>query len=165
MSIAEGFLMELEQEAKTTRRLLERVPEDKLAWRPHHKSMSLGQLALHLAQTPGGVAQLAKSSPDQLPQFQQAEAHTSKELLDALDASVAAAKAALGGWDDATMMETWSMTNNGKVVMSMPRAALIRAIMLNHWYHHRGQLTVYLRLLDVALPPVYGPTADDNPFR
>jgi uncharacterized damage-inducible protein DinB len=164
MRIADSLIMELEQEAKTTRRVLERLPETKLSWRPHTKSMSLGQLGLHVAQTPGQVAKLAKASIDSTPAFQQAEATSSQELLSALDASVAEAKAALNGWDDAKMMETWSMSGGGKTIMSMPRVGLLRAIMLNHWYHHRGQLSVYLRLLDVSVPSVYGPTADENPF-
>lgn len=164
MRIADSLIMELEREAATTRRVLERVPEAKLAWRPHAKSMTLGQLALHVAQNPGAVSRIAKEDLQSPPKFQQAEAASSKELLEVLDAGVAEAKAALNGWDDAKMVETWSMLHEGKTVMSMPRVGLLRAIMLNHWYHHRGQLTVYLRLLDVALPSVYGPSADENPF-
>jgi uncharacterized damage-inducible protein DinB len=164
MRIADSLIMELEHEAATTRRQLERVPDAHLSWKPHPKSMSLGQLALHVAQTPGQVAQLASKSIDQLPQFQQAEATSTKELLDALDASIATAKAALNGWDDAAMMQTWTMSKDGKTLMSVPRAGLLRAIMLNHWYHHRGQIQVYLRLLDVPVPSVYGPTADEMPF-
>jgi uncharacterized damage-inducible protein DinB len=164
MRIADNFIMELEQEAKTTRRVLERIPADKLSWRPHKKSMSLGQLGLHVAQTPGGVAQIAKEDLLAPPQFQQAEAKSTTEMLEALDASVANAKAALAGWDDAKMMETWNMKKDGKALMSVPRAGLLRTIMLNHWYHHRGQLLVYLRLLDVPVPSVYGPTADEQRF-
>jgi uncharacterized damage-inducible protein DinB len=164
MRTADSLIMELEQEAKTTRRVLERLPEAKFSWRPHAKSMSLGQLGLHVAQTPGQVAKLAKANMENPPQFQQAEAASTQELLSALDASVAEAKAALSGWDDAKMMETWSMSAGGKTIMAMPRVGLLRAIMLNHWYHHRGQLVVYLRLLDVPVPSVYGPSADENPF-
>jgi uncharacterized damage-inducible protein DinB len=98
------------------------------------------------------------------PDFRQAEATSSQELLDTFDASIAEARAALSGWSDAQMLETWSMLRDGTPVMSMPRVGLVRAIMLNHWYHHRGQLTVYLRLLDVPVPSVYGPSADENPF-
>jgi uncharacterized damage-inducible protein DinB len=144
--------------------MLERLPASTFSWRPHAKSMSLGQLGLHVAQTPGAVARLAAQNMDNPPQFTQAEATSSQELLAAHDASVADAKAALNGWDDAKMMETWSMSAGGKTIMSMPRVGLLRAIMLNHWYHHRGQLVVYLRLLDVPVPSVYGPTADENPF-
>jgi uncharacterized damage-inducible protein DinB len=164
MRIADSLIMELEQEAQTTRRMLERLPAAKFSWRPHAKSMSLGQLGLHVAQTPGAVARLAKANMDAPPQFKQAEAASTQELLAAHDASVAEAKTALNGWDDGKMMETWSMSAGGKAVMSMPRVGLLRAIMLNHWYHHRGQLAVYLRLLDVPVPSVYGPTADENPF-
>jgi uncharacterized damage-inducible protein DinB len=154
----------LEQEAKTTRGVLERLPADKFSWRPHPKSMSLGQLGLHVAQTPGTVAKLAASDQTEPPKFEQPEAESRAALLAAHDASVADAKAALAGWDDAAMMATWSMKVAGKPVMAMPRVGLIRAIMLNHWYHHRGQLQVYLRLLDQPVPSVYGPTADENPF-
>ncbi len=164
MRIADPLMMELEQEAKATRRVLERLPADKLSWRPHAKSMSLGQLGLHVAQVPGAIARLAKASIQDAPRFQQAEAASTSEMLGALDASLAEAKAALGGWDDAQMMETWSMSSGGKTIMAVPRVGLIRTVMLNHWYHHRGQLLVYLRLLDVSVPSVYGPTADENPF-
>jgi uncharacterized damage-inducible protein DinB len=164
MRIADNLIMELEPEAKTTRRVLERVPEDKLTWRPHPKSMSLGQLALHVATTPGMVSNLAKADLNMQPEFKQAEAASSKELLDALDSSIAGAKEALNGWDDAKMMELWKFSIGDKTLMAMPRAVMLRAILFNHWYHHRGQLTVYLRLLDVAVPSVYGPSADENPF-
>ncbi len=164
MRIVDSLIMELEQEATTTRRVLERLPEAKFSWRPAAKSMSLGELGLHVAQTPGAVANLAKANIDTPPAFKQAEAASSKELLAALDKSVAEAKAALNSWDDAKMMEMWSMSAGGKTIMAMPRIGLVRAIMLNHWYHHRGQLAVYLRLLDVPVPSIYGPTADENPF-
>jgi len=165
MRIIDALLAELEQEAQTTRRQLERVPQEHLTWKPHPKSMSLGQLALHIATVPGNVAEIAAldlvPTP---PTFQQPEATTAAELLPALTDSIAKAKRALGGFDDAKMGATWRLQNDGKDVMSMPRVALVRAIMLNHWYHHRGQLQVYLRLLNVAVPSVYGPTADENPF-
>lgn len=164
MRIADSLIAELEQEAKTTRRVLERIPASKLSWRPHPKSMSLGQLGLHIAQTPGAIAKLAQANVPTLPQFKQAEAASSEEILTVLDTGVAEARAALNGWDDAKMMETWSLSNDGKTVMAMPRIGLLRAIMLNHWYHHRGQIVVYLRLLDIPVPSVYGPTADENPF-
>ena len=165
MAIADALIGEMDQEIGTTRRVLERVPGDKLAWKPHEKSMSLGQLALHVAQAPGFVAQLAVQNPGALPEnFEQAAAHSTEEVLSALDASVSQAKQIVGGFDDAAMMETWSLTGGGKTLMSMPRIGLLRALMLNHWYHHRGQLSVYLRLLDVPVPSIYGPSADENPF-
>ena len=162
--IAQALTEELQQEAQSTRRVLERVPPDRLSWRPHARSMSLGQLALHIATTPGGVAQMATLSEVPVPELQQPEATSVEEVLAALDASVAQACGVLAGMSDATMAESWRAVKDGKEVMVVPRAGLLRAIMLNHWYHHRGQMTVYLRLLDVPLPSVYGPTADENPF-
>jgi uncharacterized damage-inducible protein DinB len=165
MTIIDGLLAELEQEAQTTRRVLERIPQAHLSWKPHPKSMSLGQLALHVASVPGSVAEFAAmDTAPAPPAFVQPEAATSAELLPALTESVAKARQALGGFDDAKMGATWRLQNNGREVMAMPRVAFVRAIMLNHWYHHRGQLLVYLRLLDQPVPSVYGPTADENPF-
>jgi uncharacterized damage-inducible protein DinB len=164
MSIAQGLLAELEQEARTTERVLARIPQEHLSWKPHAKSMSLGQLALHVATVPGNVAELAMRESPTPPAFAQPEAATAAELLPALHASVAKARAHLGSAADETMAATWRLMHDGREVLSMPRAAFVRAIMLNHWYHHRGQLLVYLRLLDLPVPSVYGPTADENPF-
>jgi uncharacterized damage-inducible protein DinB len=165
MSLIEGLLRELELEAQTTRRVLERVPEDQLAWRPHEKARTLGQLALHIAMVPGGVAQLAASpSPAQAPQFVDPSPKSASELIPALDESIAKAKQVLGGMADSTLMETWRLNQGDREVLAVPRVALLRSIMLNHWYHHRGQLTVYLRELDVPIPSIYGPSADENPF-
>jgi uncharacterized damage-inducible protein DinB len=159
-----AFIDELTREAVTTRRVLERVPEDKLSWRPHPKSMSLGQLALHVAQTPGMVAELINESRTTPPAFIQPEATSRAEVLQALDAQIGHAKDRLTSWGDGGLMDDWSLKAGDKTLMTMPRIGMVRAIMLNHWYHHRGQLTVYLRLLDVPLPSVYGPSADENPF-
>jgi uncharacterized damage-inducible protein DinB len=165
MTISDALLAELEQESKITARQLARIPEDRLSWRPHPKSMSLGQLALHVATVPGNVAELAAmDTVPEPPSFAQPEAKTSAELLAALDETVAKARRCLGGMDDARMGQTWRLMAGGREVMAMPRVAFARAIMLNHWYHHRGQLQVYLRLLDIPVPSVYGPTADENPF-
>lgn len=164
MTIANALLAELEQEAHATRRVLERVPQAHLPWKPHPKSYSLGQLALHVATVPGNVAELVARDSVEAPRFVQPEAGSTAELVPALSASVAKAKQLLAGFDDAQMADTWRLTNGGRELMAMPRAAFARAIMLNHWYHHRGQLLVYLRLLDLPVPPVYGPTADENPF-
>ena len=165
MSIIDVLLAELEQEAQATERVLARVPQAHLSWRPHPKSFSLGQLALHVATNPGNVAQLVAmdlvTSP---PTGVQAEAATAAELVPTMKASIAKARELLGGFDDTAMMTTWRMMAGGNEIMAMPRAALARMIMLNHWYHHRGQLLVYLRMHDVPLPSVYGPTADENPF-
>jgi uncharacterized damage-inducible protein DinB len=165
MKMIDGLLAELEQEAETTRRVLERVPQTHLSWRPHPKSMSLGQLALHVATVPGNVAELAAADTvPARPSFVHPEASTTSELVPSLTESVARAKAALGGFDDARMTAMWRLQNHGRDILAMPRVAFVRAIMLNHWYHHRGQLLVYLRLLDQSVPSVYGPTADENPF-
>ncbi len=164
MPMIDPMIAELEHEAETTRRVLERVPEDRLGWRPHPKSMSLGQLALHLAMIPGGIAQVAAADSMERPQFERPEAKSRREVLDELARSVAAALAFLRGLDDARASQSWTMTHEGKPVFSMPRIGVVRTIMLNHWYHHRGEMQVYLRLLDVPVPSVYGPTADENPF-
>jgi len=165
VKIIDDLLAELEQEAETTRRVLERIPQAHLSWKPHPKSMSLGQLALHVATVPGNVAELAaQDTVATPPAFVQPEAATAAELLPSLTESVAKAKRALGAFDDAKMGATWRLQNAGRDVLAMPRTAFVRAVMLNHWYHHRGQLLVYLRLLDQPVPSVYGPTADENPF-
>lgn len=164
MRLVDPLIAELEQEAETTRRVLERIPEARLSWRPHPKSMSLGQLALHIATTPGGVAQVAAQDSMERPQFDRPEPKSKREVLDALSQSVAAALEFLRGLDDARATQTWSMTLDGKPIFSLPRIGMVRTIMLNHWYHHRGEMQVYLRLLDVPVPAVYGPTADENPF-
>jgi uncharacterized damage-inducible protein DinB len=165
MRIIDGLLAELEQEAATTRRVLERIPQAHLTWKPHPKSMSLGQLALHVATVPGNVAEIAAvDTVPTPPAFTQPEAATAAELVPALAESVEKAKRALGGFDDGKMGAMWRLQNGGRDVLAMPRVAFVRAIMLNHWYHHRGQLLVYLRLLNLSVPSVYGPTADENPF-
>jgi uncharacterized damage-inducible protein DinB len=165
MPIIDGLLAEMDQEAAATRRVLGRIPQAQLSWRPHAKSMSLGQLALHVAIVPGNVANLAAMDVvPEPPNFVQAEAGSVAELEPALAASLENARRVLGGFDDAKMMATWRLQKDGTDIMAMPRAAFVRSIMLNHWYHHRGQLLVYLRLLNESVPSVYGPTADENPF-
>jgi uncharacterized damage-inducible protein DinB len=165
MKMIDGLLAELEQEAETTSRVLERIPQAHLSWKPHPKSMSLGQLALHVATVPGNVAELAAiDTIHEPPSFVHPEAATASELVPSLRESVAKAKRALGSFDDARMGAMWRLQSGGKDIVAMPRIAFVRAIMLNHWYHHRGQLLVYLRLLNQSVPSVYGPTADENPF-
>jgi len=164
MRLCDPLIMELEQEAMSTRRVLERIPEDKLEWRPHPKSWSLGQLALHVAQIPDTVSQLAKENVTTAPAFQQAAPKNKSEILQTQDTSVARGKAALEGWNDEEMMQEWSLSVNGDTKMALPRVGLLRAIMFNHLYHHRGQLLVYLRMLNEPVPAVYGVSADENPF-
>lgn len=165
MRLVDPILAELEQESATTRRVLERVPGDKLAWKPHAKSMSLGQHALHIATIPGNVsAMLCGPGLTAPPDFVAPDASSLPEILAAHDAGLKSALAAFDGWDDAHASAVWTFTIGGKTLMSAPRIALARMLALNHLYHHRGELQVYLRLLDVPLPSVYGPTADENPF-
>jgi uncharacterized damage-inducible protein DinB len=165
MALIDGMLQELEQEALTTRRVLERVPDSQLSWRPHPKARTLGELALHVAMVPGAVAELvASQSTVQAPQFDDPRPNSAAELIPALDESIAKAKKVLSGMDDATLMSTWRMMKGERELMAIPRVAMLRSIMLNHWYHHRGQLSVYLRELDVPIPSIYGPSADENPF-
>jgi uncharacterized damage-inducible protein DinB len=164
MALIDGMLQELDQEAQTTRRVLERVPNDKLTWRPHAKARTLGELALHIAQVPGGVAEIAAQSEIQAPEFKDESPKSASELTTVLDQSVARAKKLLGGMDDAALGAMWRMKRGDRELFAVPRIALLRSIMLNHWYHHRGQLTVYLKELGVPIPSVYGPSADENPF-
>lgn len=166
MNIAQSMLQELEQEAAATRRVLERVPNDKLSWKPAAKSRSLGELAQHIAENPGSVCFMLTHNPASPPGANKATEMpaSAAELLVTLDRSLAQARSILSGWSDAAMMETVRMTAGGQDLMALPRAAWARMVLLNHWYHHRGQLSVYLRLLDVPVPSIYGPSADENPF-
>jgi uncharacterized damage-inducible protein DinB len=164
MPIVDSLLMEIDQEAQTTKRVLDRIPEDKLAWRPHPKAFSLGQLALHIAAAPGNIAAAAAQDSFEAPSFSQVEAKSRQEVLDTFSQGIESAKSALNKMDDARLMSMWSLTKNGKVLMSVPRIGFIRSILMNHGYHHRGQLSVYLRILNVPVPSIYGPSADENPF-
>jgi uncharacterized damage-inducible protein DinB len=164
MKMVDPILMEMEREAQTTKRVLDRVPENKLAWKPHPKSFSLGQLALHVASLPGNVAALVVPDTREASNFSQPEPKSRQEILDTFSKSLESAKETLKKMDDARLMSTWTLTKNGRVVMSVPRIGFIRSILLNHNYHHRGQLAVYLRMLEVPVPSIYGPSADENPF-
>jgi len=162
----EPMMSEIREEAVITKRVLERVPADKLEWKPHPKSMSLGQLALHVATTPGNVARLAQGDGLDVAQanFDPPLPTGTKEILAAHEASIKAAEEYVGDVSEFAAMGNWRLTSKGKEVFTIPRVALLRTIMLNHWYHHRGQLSVYLRLLDVPVPVIYGRSADENPF-
>ncbi|MBA3496495.1 MAG: DinB family protein [Gemmatimonadota bacterium] len=162
--LADAMIAELDQEAASTRRVLERFPEDRMGWRPHPKSMSLGQLALHIATTPAGVAQIAAMDSVEAPDFTRLEAGSKAEVLDAHERSLSAAKEFLRHLSDERAEAAWTMTRAGTPLFSLPRIELVRSIMLRHVYHHRGELCVYLRLLDVPVPAIYGPSADEDPF-
>jgi uncharacterized damage-inducible protein DinB len=165
MATVHELLQELEQEAPATRRLLARVPAERFDWRPHERSMSLGQLANHLASLPRGIvyATLQPSfDPGALPPPEPPA--STEALLAAFNAGMEFARAKLSAMPDPDLGIPWKITRGDQVLMSMPRGAALRTILLNHSYHHRGQLTVYLRLNGVSLPSVYGPTADEPPF-
>lgn len=164
MSIAESLLAEFEAQAPITREYLKRLPEDKLTWKPHEKSMTAGQLALHLATTPGGVARGAQSESMAPPNFGHYPQPASRdEVLKAFEESVATVKSVLPGMDDAMMHGTWRLVVDGKEMMAMPREQFLRNIMFSHWYQHRGQFSVYLRLLGAPVPASWGPSADEAP--
>lgn len=163
-SIAQSLLAEFEQQAPVTRRFLERIPNDKLTWKPHEKSMTLGQLAYHMAIVPSGVVRAANVNPATAPDFHFPQATSIQEVLKMYDEGVAAVRELLPRFDDAAMRETWRLTAGGKEVLAQPRQGFLRDVMLNHWYQHRGQLSVYLRILNIAVPASWGPSADEPPL-
>ena len=164
MSLAESMLAEFEAQAPITRKFLERLPEDRLTWKPHEKSMSAGQLAYHLASVPGGVVRFVQNNPAQAPEFASFQQPTSRqEILKTLEESIAAVRRLLPKYDDTAMKETWRMVAGGREVLAQPRAEFLRDVMMSHWYQHRGQFSVYLRMLDVAVPASWGPSADEPP--
>jgi uncharacterized damage-inducible protein DinB len=165
MSATAAMISELEQEAATTRRVLERVPNEKLGWKPHDKSMSLGTLAMHIASGPAFITDWAVQDSVTFAGGENSpEPKSTADILAAHDAGAAKAKANISTIGDGGLGTMWSMkTPDGKTVMTMPKAALLRSIALNHIYHHRGQLSVYLRLLNVPVPSIYGPSADERP--
>jgi uncharacterized damage-inducible protein DinB len=163
--IADSILMEMDQEAEITKRLLDIIPEDKLSWRPHPKAKSLGELAMHLATLQRGVAELGQPDTAEVPNFPpDPEASNRAQILDTFAESLQKAKDIVAATDNARVMAEWKLTKDGSTILAMPRIALWRSILLNHNYHHRGQLSTYLRTLDVPLPSIYGPSADANPF-
>jgi uncharacterized damage-inducible protein DinB len=166
MSLTAALLQEIESEGKTTRRVLERVPADKLSWKPHQKSMSIGELALHIAKEPGHFAEAALGDGldfgGEHPGNPQPQ--TTDEILAVHDKGLVTVKNAVNQLGDAGLQQMWTAKMNGATLMTMPKAGLMRMIVMNHIYHHRGQLSVYLRMLDVPVPSIYGPSADDNPF-
>lgn len=165
MPIVDALLPEFDREMTTTRKLLERVPEDKLDWKPHAKSMSLGQLASHLATIPmWGQVTMTQPHFDTAANNQLPPLTTRAELLAAFDRSAADARAAIDGKTDAEFMVHWALKRGTQTIFSSPRALVMRSFVLNHLIHHRGQLSVYLRLQDVPLPSIYGPSADEKPF-
>jgi uncharacterized damage-inducible protein DinB len=169
MTISQSLLPEFDNEMANTRKTLERVPDGKFAWKPHPKSSALGPLAYHIATLVGWTADtIDKESFDLAPPGGQPprplEANNRAELLSTFDQGVAKARAAIAGASDEHLLKPWSLLNGGQVLMTMPRAVVLRNFVMNHIIHHRAQLGVYLRLNDIPVPAIYGPSADENSF-
>ncbi len=164
--VAHAMIAELDAETPITRRVLARVPADRLDWQPHPKSFTTGQLAQHVATIPATITRLAQVDTMDVStrRFEYGSCESGPALLASLDASVAIARDFLAGLDDQSANAIWRMTFGDREVLSMPRIGVMRRMCLNHWYHHRGELVVYLRLLGVPVPVVYGRSADENPF-
>jgi uncharacterized damage-inducible protein DinB len=168
MSLTQELIREIEQESTTTRRVLERVPEDRLTWKPHAKSMSVGELAMHVASIPGVITEWAVKDSIEMSAAdgRTPQPKSTAEVLTAHDESLKKAKAALAQIGDEGLQKDWKLTTrDGATVFGMPKAALVRVVAMNHSYHHRGQLSVYLRMLDIPVPSIYGPSADENPMQ
>jgi uncharacterized damage-inducible protein DinB len=169
MKLTDLFLADLEREAISTRRVLERVPEGRDDWKPHEKSMALGYLANLVATMPSWIAMMVTENeldfnPPGGQRYKPSQAGNNRELLEAFDQSVAKARDALRSTNDEHLMTSWRFLTGGRVISDQPRHIVIRDGVLNHLAHHRGQLTVYLRLNDVPVPSIYGPSADERPF-
>ena len=167
MSISESLLPEFDQEMTNTRKALERVPDDKFDWKPHEKSMALGGLATHLANLPNWtVFTINQDSLDIAPPgeepFKLEQKNSRQEILEDFDKNVAAARAAIAGASDEVMLKPWSLLSGGNTVLTLPKIAVLRSFVMNHIIHHRGQFTVYLRLNDIPVPSIYGPSADEG---
>jgi uncharacterized damage-inducible protein DinB len=165
MTISETLLPEFDQEMANTRAILECVPEDKFAWKPHEKSMTMGRLASHVAEMPQWASHTINQDKLELtPDFKPLNAATKRELMDAFSANIAAAREAIAGASDAHLSKAWSLIYGGKPIFTMPRAAVLRTMVMSHLIHHRAQLGVYLRLNDIPIPGMYGPSADAKTF-
>ncbi|HKS26252.1 MAG TPA: DinB family protein [Pyrinomonadaceae bacterium] len=169
MRISEMILMEFDNEMAGTRRTLERVPEDRLDWKPHEKSTAMGDLATHLANIPTwAVHALKKDSldiaPVDGPPPRVEPAQSRQELLERFDSAVRDARTAINEASNEELMQPWSLLRGGTAVMTLPRVGVLRGFVMNHTIHHRAQLGVYLRLNDIPVPSIYGPSADEAPF-
>jgi uncharacterized damage-inducible protein DinB len=165
VALRDTLLFEFDHEMAVTRRVLERLPESAFTWRPHEKSFHLGGLATHLAQIPHwGVAILDRDSYELVQDHptRTADKTTCAEVLETFDRHVAEVRKGLVARTDAELMAPWALTRAGRVVMSMPKLSALRSFLLHHTIHHRGQMTVYLRLQNVPIPPIYGQTADES---
>lgn len=161
MSLSAAFAEELQSESATTRKMLERVPEDAFDWKPHEKSSSMGRLAGHVAELVSMFVPMVTKDAMDFGDFKPFKPSSVSELVEKFDENVAGAVELLKNQSDDELPKLWRIKSGEKVFLEMPRAAFIRWV-LSHIVHHRGQLSVYLRLRDVPLPPVYGPTADES---
>ncbi len=164
MAIKDSLLSEYDHEMATTRKVLERVPLADAQWKPHAKSMTMGDLASHITQIPGWVGSIVNASFVDMAnqEYVRPSYATSGEMLAAFDQGTAKARAAIDSKSDAEMMETWALKNGEKVLLSLPKIGVLRSFLLNHMIHHRGQLSVYIRMKDVPVPSIYGPSADEG---
>jgi uncharacterized damage-inducible protein DinB len=167
MKISETLLPEFDQEMANTRKVLERVPFEKNSWKPHAKSFDFGGLATHVATMPGWASlTLTQDAFDYAPPggegYKAPTFASNKELVDAFDKGVKEARAAIVAADDSKLLAPWSLLGGGKTIFTMPRVAVLRSMVMNHLIHHRAQLGVYLRLNDIPVPALYGPTADEQ---
>jgi uncharacterized damage-inducible protein DinB len=164
MTMIDPFLMELEQEGQTTRRVLERVPTDKLDWRPHPTARSLGELAMHVATSQRVVSEALQKPSYEGQQNNPVVPANAEDIVAQFDDCTSSAKKLLSAMSDQDLMSEWSLTAGGVSRFRAPKIGVIRGIVLNHTYHHRGQLSVYLRQLGLKVPSIYGPSGDENPF-
>jgi uncharacterized damage-inducible protein DinB len=163
MSMAQNLLGEFDNEMANTRKTLERIPEDKLDYKPDPKSMSMGMLASHIAEMVGWLPAMMQSPTlDIPPEFKPFLATSRKQLLDTFDGNVKGSRAALAAASDPVMLDEWSLSFGGNKMFTMPRIAVYRSMIMNHVIHHRAQLTVYYRLNGVPVPALYGPSADEG---
>lgn len=169
MGISNAMLPEFDHEMASTRKTLERVPEDKFGWKPHEKSGSMGWLAAHLANIPSWASYTINQdtldlAPGGVPPTPPPAPKSRRELLEMFDKNVTDGRAALAGAKDEHLFKTWSLLRNGATLLQMPRVAVLRSFVMNHMIHHRAQLGVYLRLNNVPVPAIYGPSADESTF-
>lgn len=165
MPLVDALLPEFDREMSTTRKLLERVPDENLDWKPHPKSFSIGALAGHLANLAGWGEVTLNHAEFDVGEGQSPAAPPSRdELLSTFDRNVAATRAALAGKSDAELAGAWTLKRQGQTIFSMPKTVVWRSFVLNHLVHHRGQLSVYLRLREIPVPSMYGPSADESAF-
>lgn len=167
MTISEALLPEFDQEMAYSRKTLERVPDDRLGWKPHEKSMTMGRLASHLSEAPGWTLPTLEKdaldmAPPGTPPYQPVILSSRKEMLEKFDKEVVSARAAIAAASDQHLFKPWSLLMGGEILLTQPRITILRTWVMNHSIHHRAQLGVYLRLNDIPVPAIYGPSADEQ---